>query len=120
MLERLQTIAKVFSRIRWLLFLLGIVGALGFAASLFELSILQGQQLMMPSLVVLFWASTCLCFISLFSQVPPAIEPDAGAIQRWKRGIHRASYRVLGTLMVLLSLSLVILSYQLIRAWTML
>lgn len=120
MLERLQTIAKLVSRAKWLLFLVGLVGALGFTASLFELPLLHGQQLMMPSLVALFWATTGVCFVAIFEHIPPTADPDAGIVQRWASALRRGGYRLLGGLMLLLSLSLVVLSYQLIRAWSML
>ncbi|MFT4671118.1 MAG: hypothetical protein ACI945_000451 [Pseudohongiellaceae bacterium] len=120
MLERLQTIAKLFSRLKWLLIMVALAGLIGFGLSLFESQVLEGYQLMMPSLVALFWATAGLCFAVLFDNIPPLANPDAGYRQRWSTALRRGGYWLLGSLMILLSLSLVVLSYQLIRTWFML
>lgn len=120
MLERLHTIAKFFSRLRWVLLSVAIVGLAGFSLSVFESPLLEGRQLMMPSLVALFWGATALCFIALFEEIPTAPPKDASLRQRWSYKLRRGGYWVLGIAMILLSISLLLLSYQLIRAWFML
>jgi hypothetical protein len=120
MLERLQTIAKLLSRLKWLLLLIALVGLMGFSLSVFESPLLEGYQLMMPSLVVLFWGTASFCFTVLFRNIPPPVSPDAGYRQRWSVALRRGGYWLLGSFMILLSLSLVVLSYQLIRTWFML
>ena len=120
MLERLQTIAKVFSRLKPLLLLIAFAGLMGFGLSLFESPVLEGRQLMMPSLVILFWATASVCFAVLFENIPPASNPEAGYRQRWSVTLRRGGYWLLGSFMILLSLSLVVRSYQLIRTWFML
>lgn len=120
MLERLQTIAKLFSKLKWLLLLVAIAGLVGFGLSLFESPLLEGYQLMMPSLVALFWATASLCFAVLFEHIPPAADPNGGIGERWASSLRRFGYWLLGSFMILLSLSLVVLSYQLIRTWFML
>lgn len=120
MLERLQTIAKLFSRLKWLLLIVAVAGLLGFGLSLFESPVLAGYELMMPSLVALFWGTASLCFAVLFENIPPVASPEAGYRERWSVALRRGGYWLLGSFMILLSLSLVVLSYQLIRTWSML
>jgi len=102
-----------------LLLLLAIIGLAGFSLSLFEAAILDGAQIMMPSVVLLFWAITGLSFGSLFAEIPQAPEADAGLKERWGLKVKRSVYWAIGVGMIGLVLSLVLLSYQLIRAWSM-
>jgi hypothetical protein len=102
-----------------LLLLLAIIGLAGFSLSLFDAPVLNGAQLMMPSLVLLFWAMTGLSFGSLFSEIPSEPPADVGFKLRWSLKIKRLGYGAVGVLMIGLVLALVLLSYQLIRAWSM-
>ncbi len=119
MLERLQPIARRLWQFRLLLLLLAIIGLLGFSLSLFDAPVLKGAQVMMPSLVLLFWAMTGLSFGSLFSEIPQQPTADAGMGLRWSLKIKRSVYWIIGAGMIGLVLALVVLSYQLIRAWSM-
>lgn len=99
---------------------MAIVGLVGFGLSLFEAPILSGAQIMMPSLVMLFWAMVGLSFGSLFAEVPQPLPADAPMTHRIGRKLQRACYWLVGALMIGLVISLLVLSYQLIRAWSML
>ena len=74
---------------------------------------------MLPSLVLLFWAMTGLSFGSLFSDIPDAPQADARFWLRWGLRLKRLGYWVIGMGMIGLVLALSVLSYQLIRAWSM-
>ncbi|MFT4862317.1 MAG: hypothetical protein ACI95C_001536 [Pseudohongiellaceae bacterium] len=119
MLDRLQSIARRLWQFRLLLVLLAIIGLVGFSLSLFDAPVLNGAQVMMPSLVLLFWAMTGLSFGSLFFNIPDQPQADAGLGLRWSLKIKRSVYWIIGAGMIVLVLSLVVLSYQLIRAWSM-
>ncbi len=99
--------------------LLAIIGLCGFSLGLFEAPILGGAQIMMPSVVLLFWAMTAISLGSLFSEIPPYPPEDAGFRLRWALKLKRMAYWVVGVAMIGLVLALVVLSYQLIRAWSM-
>lgn len=118
LLERFQAIATVLWKFRYLFVFLGIAGLLGFGLSLFESPFLQHYQLMMPSLVLFFWAAGSLCFSSLFMHLPAPVSAQAKLVERWGYKLRRAFYWVLAVLMIGLSSGVVLLSFQLIRAWT--
>ncbi len=99
--------------------LLAIIGLSGFSLSLFDAPILDGAQIMMPSVVLLFWAMTAISFGSLFSEIPAEPPKDSGFRLRWALKLKRMAYGVVGVVMMGLVLALVVLSYQLIRAWSM-
>lgn len=111
--------ARRLWQFRLLLLLLAIIGLIGFGLSLFDAPVLNGAQVMLPSLVLLFWAMTGLSFGALFSEIPDYPPAEAGFRLRWALKIKRFVYWVIGLLMIGLVLSLVVLSYQLIRAWSM-
>jgi hypothetical protein len=102
-----------------LLLLLAIVGLTGFALSLFDAPVLEGGDFMLPSLVLLFWAMTGLSFGSLFNEIPGGAPAEDGLKARWGQKIKRLGYLIIGVFMIGLVLALVVLSYQLIRAWSM-
>ena len=119
MIERLQRIATMLSRFNLLILALTIVSAGVFSVSLFQNPWLDGDVWLIPSLVALCWTLTMLCLTSLFINIPAKAGKGDGWRKRLSSFIRRGIMWDLGFLFLLLSLALVVLSYQLLRTWFM-
>jgi len=119
MIERLQRIATTLRRFRLLILVLGIVSAGVFSLSLFQNPWLDGDVWLIPSLVALCWSLTLLSLTLLFINIPPRAEKSDGWRKRLSVFIRRGLLWDLALLFVILSLTVLLLSYQLLRTWFM-
>jgi hypothetical protein len=117
MIERLQAIATFLSHFRLLLMGLGM-GFLGiFVLSLFDSGLLPGDDWLIPALVGLCWSLTLYSLSTLFSEVPPPADSGSAWRVRLSVTVRRGLLWLLALLMIVLSIALLILSYQLLRTW---
>ncbi len=119
MIERLQTIATFLSRFRSLILVLGLIFVGLFLLKLFEVGPAADYDLLIPSIVSFCWAITLYSFSILFVNVPPKPDAKAGFWARWRARIKRGIVWELAILMLILSAAVLILSFQLLRAWYM-
>lgn len=117
MIERLQGIAIFLSHFRLLLIGLGM-GFFGiFVLSLFDTELLHGDDWLIPALVGLCWSLTLYSLSKLFLVVPARADADSAWRVRLSVAIRRGLLWLLALLMIVLSVALLILSYQLMQTW---
>jgi hypothetical protein len=118
MLETLQGIARRWRRMRPVL-LLGALLALGAAVRVLLTSSTQaGDIYLIPALLLFLWCLMLHAFLSLFAQVPPPVTPLPWRQRMLARG-RRAFHYLFLLLFALLSLGLLLASWQLAGAWRM-
>jgi len=117
MIERLEKFASQFY---WLKPILLILAGLSLATSL--LVMLQSTSvsedvLLIPALLVFCWCCITYSVLNLFVLVPARADKNSGLWNRCKIAAIRGCYLLLATLTIILTLTLVLVSYQLIRTW---
>ncbi len=119
MLETLQGIARRWQRTRpWLL--LGALLALAAALRVLLTSSTQaGDIFLIPALLLFLWCLMLHAFLSLFAQVPPHPVTALPWRQRMLGKARRAFHYLFLLLFALLSLGLLLASWQLAGAWRM-
>ena len=117
MIERLQGIAIFLAYFRLLIIGLGIGFLTIFVLSLFENPWLEGDGWLIPALLGLCWSLTLYSFSQLFATVPARAADDANWRIKLSVVTRRGLLWVLALLMGCLSLALLVLSYELLRAW---
>lgn len=115
MIERLHRIAKVLSRIRGLLLILAGVCGIGVVLSLVENPWLADDSWLLFSFMGCLWFLVLYSLSQLFLHVPPPVATATSWHQRLSLRIRRGGVWVLGAAFLLLSLALLVLSYQLLR-----
>lgn len=117
MIERLQRIATVLSRFRGLLLLLAAVSLATAMLSLVDNPWLDQDSWLIPGITALMWFLVLYSLSFLFLSVPGPIESDMGWRQRLSRKLRRGVAWIAAALFLVLTLSLLILSYQLLRVF---
>ena len=115
MIERLQRIATVLSRIRALLLLLAAISLCMMVLSMLENPWLNQDTWLIPASVALMWFLTLYSLSHLFLSVPAPVEPDMGWRARLSRKLRRAVAWLAPLLFLMLTAALLVLTYQLLR-----
>ena len=116
MIERLQRIATFLERLRLLIFIMGGLSIVFVLLSLLENPWLTGDGLLIPSILGFCWSATLFSISKLFAVIPVKLNRDARFRDRLSVSLRRGALWVLGVLTMFLTLSVLILSYQLLRA----
>lgn len=114
MIERLQRIASLLSGLRLPILLLAMLFLGLFVFSLFQ----QGtdrESAMLPALVGFLWAVLLYSFSRLFAEVPERPQPQHGWRQRLSLRLRRWLMSIIAILVILLTLAVLVLSWQLLR-----
>ena len=119
MIDRLGRIARAVQRLRRLWCLLALASALTVVASIVPDLWLADDRWLMPGLAALCWSLTLLSFGRLFESVPPQATGKLSWLGRLRRRLHRGLLWLLGLAMIGLSAAVLLLSWQLLRVWTM-
>ena len=114
MIERFHTIATSLHRFRPLLVVLGALSLLLVALNLFENRWLQGDELLIPAIIGFCWLLTLYSIASVFAVVPQRADADAGILRRLG-----ALMWILAVVMLGLTLTLLLFTYQMLQAWFM-
>lgn len=117
MIERLHLIATHLRRFRWLIIAIAALSLALAVTSLMDASWSQGEALTLPAIVAFCWAVTLYSHTELFARPLPVLPPGAPWRTRLALRFRRALRWVLALLMAVLSFFLVVLSWQLLRAW---
>ncbi len=119
MIERLQRIARIIQKFRWILYLLAVASAIVAVASVIPNRLFPDDRWLMPGVIVLCWALTLINIGRMFESVPP----EATREMSWHRWLVRKMLRgtlwVLGLAMIALTFAVLVLSWQLLRVWMM-
>ena len=115
MIERLQKFAKVLSRIRYLLLLLAGVCAGLTLLSLIDNPWLADDRWLLQSFMGFLWLITLYVLSQVFPRLPPPVESAENWRQRLSYRLRRGMMWLLAMLFISLSVSLILLSYQLLR-----
>ena len=115
MIERLQKFAKVLSRISYILLLLA-----GACAGLILLSLIDNPWLaddrwLLHSFTGFLWLLMLYTLSQVFPRLPPPAESGENWRQRLSYRLRRGMMWLLAMLFISLSVSLILLSYQLLR-----
>lgn len=116
MIERLQRIATRLASIKPLLLLLGFLSLAAMLASGLDPAWIDGERYLIPSIIVFCWAGALYAIAELFLHVPPILPRSEPWRARLSVRLRRTGLWLLAGLMVILSLALVYLTWQLIRS----
>ena len=119
MIERLQRIARIVQKLRWMLFLLVPASAALVLASVIVNPWLADDRWLMPGIVALCWSLTLLSFGRMFESVPPEATREMPWHRRLVRKMQRGLLWLLGLAMIGLTGAVLLLSWQLLRVWMM-
>ena len=119
MIERLQRIATILHRFRVLITFLGITSFGVFVISLFHNPWIDGNVWLIPSLLLLGWSLALFSLLSLFQRIPDKVDKTSPWRKRLSNSFRRGAYWLAGAAFVALSSALLMLTYQLLRAWAM-
>ncbi len=119
MIERLQRIATFLNRLMPLIYIGGV-----FSLGVLLLSVLEAtwpghDRYMIPSLLGFCWALSLFSLASLFRHVPAPAQRGDSLRLRLAIKLRRGLLWLFGLVIVALGLSLLVLSYQLLRTWSM-
>ena len=119
MIERLQRIATILHRFRALITFLGITSFGVFSISMFNNPWIDGNVWLIPSLLLLCWSLALFSLLSLFQRIPDKVDKTSPWRKRLSNSFRRGAYWLAGAAFVALSSALLMLTYQLLRAWAM-
>ena len=119
MIERLQRIASFLEKIRFFIIILGILSFILLFISFLDNPWLDSELWSIPSLLLFCWSLALFSLEELFVGVPKKLDKSASWRLRASNTMRRAGLRVLGLAFVVLSIALLVLSYQLLRTWYM-
>jgi len=119
MIERLQRIATILHRFRVLITFLGITSFGVFSISMFNNPWIDGNVWLIPSLLLLCWSLALFSLLGLFQRIPDKVDEASPWRKRLSNSFRRGAYWLAGAAFVALSSALLILTYQLLRAWAM-
>lgn len=119
MIERLQRIATILHRFRALITFLGITSFGVFSISMFNNPWIDGNVWLIPSLLLLCWSLALFSLLSLFQRIPDKVDKTSPWRKRLSNSFRRGAYSLAGAAFVALSSALLMLTYQLLRAWAM-
>ncbi|MEX0619611.1 MAG: hypothetical protein WDZ76_12220 [Pseudohongiellaceae bacterium] len=117
MIERLQ---KFATRILWLRPVILVVAVASMATVVWSLvrpDVGAGDRLIIPGIVLFSWSAMYLCVTGLFSSVPAKPDQRTRWVDRLAIGVKRGLFRILAWCFLLLTLVLLVISYQLISTW---
>ena len=117
MIVRLQRIATFLIRFRLLIFVLAGASLVMLMLSILENPWLQGDALLIPSILSLCWALMLYSVSELFVEVPPIPTKEGGFWSRFLIRIKRALRWLIGFLAIATAGALLALGYQLLRTW---
>lgn len=115
MIERLQKFAKVLSRIRYILLLLAGACAVLVLLSLIDNPWLSDDRWLLYSFMGFLWVLMLYTASQVFPRLPPAVASAENWRQRLSYRLHRGMMWLMAMLFLSLSVSLILLSYQLLR-----
>ena len=115
MIERLQKFAKVLSRISYILLLLAGVCAGFILLSLIDNPWLTDDRWLLHSFTGFLWLLILYILSQVFPRLPPPVESAENWRQRLSYRLRRGMMLLLAMLFISLSVSLILLSYQLLR-----
>ena len=115
MIERLQKFAKVLSRIRYILLLLAGACAVLVLLSLIDNPWLSDDRWLLYSFMGFLWVLMLYTVSQVFARLPPPVESAENWRQRLSYRLHRGMMWLMAMLFLSLSVSLILLSYQLLR-----
>lgn len=72
---------------------------------------------LIPAVLVSVWLLLLASGLNMFAQVPTAAEPQMSWWTRVKTRLHRGLYHLFAWFMLLVSLSLIVVTFQLTAAW---
>lgn len=119
MLERLQVVAGFLAYFRYLFVVLGLFFLALFLLSLFETRWLVGDGMLIPSIIGFCWVTTLYSFATLFANVPAKPVAPVGIRVRFSIWLRRSGLWLIAVLMLSLSLAVLVLSFELLRTWSM-
>lgn len=117
MIVCLQRIATFLVRFRLLIFVLAGASLVILMLSILENPWLQGNALLIPSILGFCWALMLYSASELFVDLPPAPTKEEGFWSRLLTRIKRAWRHLIGFLTIATAAALLVLSYQLLRTW---
>jgi hypothetical protein len=117
MIERLQRIASLLQRFRLPIIVLGGFSGMVIGLSVVQNPLLEGDALLMPSILGFCWALMLYSTGELFQTVPPKMGKGEPLGRRFTVGFRRAILWVLAILTVGSVAALLVLSYQILRVW---
>lgn len=117
MIERLQRIATLLTRIRLPIFVLAGFSLLVLVLSVLDNPLLHNDTLLMPAIIGFCWALMLYSTAELFRHVPDSAAADEPLRTRMAVRARRGLLWILGVLTIASSLALLFLSYQLMRVW---
>ncbi|MBL6904814.1 MAG: hypothetical protein ISR27_04710 [Pseudomonadales bacterium] len=117
MIERLQRIATILVRFRLPIFVLAGFSSVIIVLSLLENPWLDGDSLLMPSILGLCWALMFYSTGELFQGVPDKAAAEDAFRRRAGVRVRRVLLWILGILTIISAVALLLLSYQLLRIW---
>ena len=115
MIERLQKFAKVLSRIRYILLLLAGTCAVLTLLSLIDNPWLADDRWLLHSFMGFLWVLMLYTASEVFPRLPPAVASAENWRQRLSYRLRRGMMWLLAVLFLSLTVSLILLSYQLLR-----
>ncbi len=104
---------------RWILIPLALASAALAFASVIDNPWLADDRWLMPGVVALCWSLTLLSFGRMFESVPPEATRQIPWHRRLVRKMQRGLLWLLGLAMIGLTGAVLLLSWQLLRVWTM-
>ena len=119
MIERLQRIASFLEKIRFLIIILGISSFFVLVVSFLDNPWFDSDLWSIPSLLLFCWSLALFSLEELFVGAPKKLDKGASWRSRASNAMRRAGLRVLGLAFIVLSIALLVLSYQLLRTWYM-
>lgn len=119
MIERLQRIASVLARIEWLLLVLCLAFIGLFIYSLAQTGDTEAEALMMPAMVGFCWSALLICIARLFIRIPEQPGKQHGFWRRTVLRFQRSMAGLLAILVIALTLTVVVFSYQFLRLFFM-
>ena len=115
MIERLHHIARALRPLRGVLLILAGLSLAVVILSLVDNPWIVDDNWLMPGIAAMLWWLNLYSLSFLFLKAPPVVDEGVGWRQRLSRKIRRAAAWVAALLFLLLTVSLLILTYQLLR-----
>lgn len=117
MIERLQRIATLLARFRLPIFVLAGFSLIVLGLSVIENPWLNGDDLLMPSILGFCWALMLYSVSALFQHIPDQPGEEDGIRRRTSLRLRRLMLWLIGLLTLISIGGLIVLSYQLMRVW---
>ena len=115
MIERLHRIATVLSQYRPYLLIMAAFSFVLMVGSLVSNPWLDSDEWLMPAVAAFLWMLLLYSLSWLFLSIPDAPQPAMGWRQRISIRLRRGLLWIASALFIALSVSVLILSYQLLR-----